>query len=237
MTLIVCALLTTPTTVPTKHNTEYAPLDSGPLPNSYQARAKRWFDVLFSFVSFPVVILLGLLVSAMIKLDSPGPVLVRLERLGKGGQPFGQYKFRTMIEDAEDVLQELLESDPQIRREFEQTYKIKNDPRVTRFGRWLRKTSLDEVPQVLNVLKGDMSWVGPRAVRPDELKMYGESAAAFLTAIPGLTGLWQVSGRSRLSYEDRVRLDMRYIEKASFWLDLAIILRTVPVMLTGDGAF
>lgn len=203
----------------------------------YSERLKRWFDLALSVLSFPIVIPLGLLVAAIVRLDSPGPVLVRLERLGRDGKIFGQYKFRTMVVDAERVLRELLELDPQIRSEFESTYKIRSDPRVTKVGRWLRKTSLDELPQILNVLIGQMSWVGPRAVRPDELRMYGEAAPAFLSVVPGITGLWQVSGRCRLSYQDRVRLDMQYIEEVGFWMDLRIIMRTVPVMLTGDGAF
>jgi lipopolysaccharide/colanic/teichoic acid biosynthesis glycosyltransferase len=198
---------------------------------------KRWFDLLFTLLSLPLITPIGLIIAAIIKLDSPGAVLVKLDRLGRGGVVFGQYKFRTMVADAERVLRELLESDPRIRKEFEGAYKIKNDPRVTRVGRWLRKTSLDELPQILNVLKGEMSWVGPRAIRPDELKMYGDTAPVFLSAMPGITGLWQVSGRSRLSYNERVRLDMRYIETIGFRTDLRIMLRTIPVMFTGDGAF
>jgi lipopolysaccharide/colanic/teichoic acid biosynthesis glycosyltransferase len=208
-----------------------------PSESLYARKLKRWFDLAFSALSLPVVIPVALFVAVIIKLDSPGPVLVKLDRLGRGGVLIGQYKFRTMVVDAERVLRELLESDPQIRREFETTFKIRQDPRVTTVGRWLRKTSLDELPQILNVLKGEMSWVGPRAIRPDELKMYDDWAPMFLSAVPGITGIWQVSGRSKLSYAERVRLDIHYIETISCRSDLGIILKTVPVMFTGDGAF
>jgi exopolysaccharide production protein ExoY len=212
---------------------------SGQVPANglYSGRLKRWFDLALGLMSFPVIIPLGFFVALIIKLDSPGPILVRLERMGKGGSRFGQYKFRTMVAGAEQVLGGLLESDIQIRKEFEATYKIKNDPRVTGVGRLLRKTSIDELPQILNVLKGEMSWVGPRPIRPDELKMYGDRAPIFLSAVPGITGLWQVSGRSELSYSERVDLDMRYIKTIGFRTDLRIIFRTARVMFTGDGAF
>jgi exopolysaccharide production protein ExoY len=219
------------------HVARHVPPAHRPAKSLYSERLKRWFDLAFSLLSLPVVIPLGLVVAIFIKIDSHGPVLVKLNRLGKEGGSFGQYKFRTMIIDAERRLQQLLESDPEIREEFEATYKIKNDPRITRIGRWLRKTSLDELPQVINVLKGEMTWVGPRAIRPDELKMYGDNASVFLSAVPGITGLWQVSGRSKLSYEERVHLDVHYIETVSFLNDIHIILRTVPVMFTGNGAF
>ncbi len=219
------------------HVVRHVPPARCPESSHYPRRLKRFFDLVFSLASLPVIIPLGLLAAACIKLDSRGPVLVKLDRLGREGGVFGQYKFRTMAVDAEQLLQQLLESDPEIREEFETTFKIKNDPRVTRVGRWLRKTSLDELPQVLNVLKGEMSWVGPRAICPDELKMYGEHASTFLSAIPGITGLWQVSGRSKLSYSERVHLDIRYVETATIGTDLRIILRTIPLMFTGDGAY
>lgn len=203
----------------------------------YSGRLKRWFDLAFGLMSLPVIIPLGLFIALIIKLNSPGPILVRLERIGKAGRHLGQYKFRTMVAGAEQVLQGLLETDIQIRKEFEATYKIKSDPRVTSVGRWLRKTSIDELPQILNVLKGEMSWVGPRPIRPDELKMYGDMAPLFLSAVPGITGLWQVSGRSELSYSERVDLDMRYIKTIGFRTDLRIIFRTARVMFTGDGAY
>lgn len=214
-----------------------APLVLVPVAGFYPLRLKRWFDLTLCLIGLPIVIPLGLFLALIIKLDSRGPILVKLERIGKAGRRFGQYKFRTMVVEAEQVLRDLLESDTCIRKEFETTYKIKNDPRVTRVGRWLRKTSMDELPQILNVLKGDMSWVGPRPIRSDELKMYGDMAPIFLSAVPGITGLWQVSGRSELSYSERVDLDMRYIRTIGFRTDVRIILSTPRVMFTGDGAF
>lgn len=237
MSLTAKPVVRSATAVRTSHGVRHTPPVRRLRKSFYARTLKRWFDLAFSVLSLPVVIPLALLVAACIKLDSEGPVLVKLDRIGRGGGVFGQYKFRTMIDDAESLLQELLESNPEIREEFETTYKIKDDPRVTKLGRWLRGTSLDELPQVLNVIKGQMSWVGPRAIRSDELRMYGEETSIFLSAVPGITGLWQVSGRSRLSYAERVNLDMQYIETIGFSTDLRIILRTIPVMFTGDGAF
>jgi len=202
----------------------------------YRSRFKRAFDLLFSLAALPVALPFGILVAVMIRLDSAGPILVRVKRLGRDGSEFYKFKFRTMIPNAEAVLGQMLECDPDIRDEYQRTYKIKNDPRITPFGRWLRKTSLDELPQILNVLIGEMSWVGPRDILDAELAMYGESASKLLSVQPGITGLWQVSGRSKLSYEQRVLLDSYYVDNVSFLLDLQIIVRTVPVVLFGDGA-
>ena len=203
---------------------------------SYARTFKRWFDISFSLVLLPLVLPFALIAAALIKLDSKGPVLVRVKRLGRNGSAFFKYKFRTMVPDAESVLRRLLESNQEVREEYYRTYKIKNDPRITRFGRWLRFTSLDELPQIINVLKGEMSWVGPRDILDTELAKYGEFAPKLLTVQPGITGLWQVSGRSNLSYTDRVNLDMNYIDAISLLTDLEIISRTIPVVLFGDGA-
>jgi|SRR5579863_1283523 lipopolysaccharide/colanic/teichoic acid biosynthesis glycosyltransferase len=205
-------------------------------PFSYRRTFKRWMDIGFTFLCLPIIFLFCILVAVIIKLDSPGPILVRVKRIGKDRTGFLKYKFRTMIPDAEKALQDLLRTNEEIRREYLATYKIKNDPRVTRFGRLLRKTSLDELPQFLNVIKGEMSWVGPRDILDSELAMYGEFAAKFVTVKPGITGLWQVSGRSRLGYSERVQLDMFYIDNLSFPLDLKILFKTIPVVLLGDGA-
>lgn len=202
----------------------------------YRSTFKRSFDLGFTVLLLPLFLPLGLLVALLIRLDSRGPVIIRVKRLGREGSTFYKYKFRSMVLNAEKVLQELLASNEVIRKEYEATYKIRNDPRVTRFGRLLRKTSLDELPQILNILRGEMSWVGPRDILPSELAVYGEFGDKFATVKPGLTGLWQVSGRSRLPYSERVRLDMHYIDHLSFLLDLKIILKTIPVVLFGDGA-
>ena len=218
-----------------------APADSGlslvsAPPSRYGRRLKRWFDLVFTLLVLPLALPLGLLIALLIRLDSPGPALIKVRRLGQNHGSFYKYKFRTMVMDAERVLQQLLASDENIRREYQATYKIKDDPRITRFGRWLRKTSLDELAQVINVVAGDMSWVGPRDILQSELAMYGEFGEKFVTVKPGITGLWQVSGRSRLPYNERVRLDMEYIDNVSLLLDCKILLRTIPVVLLGDGA-
>jgi lipopolysaccharide/colanic/teichoic acid biosynthesis glycosyltransferase len=214
-----------------------APIPAGPSFHwNYRARFKRWADITFSIFFLPLIVPFSLLAALLIKLDSRGPVLVKVKRLGKDHTSFYKYKFRTMVPDAERVLRALLRSNEQIREEYLRTYKIKNDPRITRFGRLLRRTSLDELPQVLNVLKGEMSWVGPRDILDSELAMYGEFADKFVTVKPGITGLWQVSGRSQLTYAERVRLDMFYVDNVSFWLDMKVVLKTVPVVLFGDGA-
>ncbi len=207
-----------------------------PADRAYDHRFKRPIDLVFTLLTLPFFLPVALLIALLIKLDSPGPVLVKLKRLGKNRSSFYKYKFRTMVPDAEKVLQELLGSNQEIREEYQNTYKIRNDPRITRFGRLLRRTSLDELPQILNVIRGEMSWVGPRDILDRELEMYGEFADQFVTVKPGVTGLWQVSGRSKLPYSERVRLDLYYIEHASLFLDLQILSRTVPVVLFGDGA-
>jgi len=209
----------------------------GLLDRFYRLYGKRILDIVFSVVALPVVLPVSALIALAIKLDSPGPVLVRVPRLGRGGSVFLMYKFRSMVENAHEILQQLLEAHPELRREFEATQKLKNDPRVTRVGRWLRRTSLDELPQIINVFRGEMSWVGPRAVPPPEISMYGSQGEKVLTVRPGMTGLWQISGRADLPYQERVRLAVEYIDRMSLGLDLRIMFRTLPVMLKGYGAY
>jgi undecaprenyl-phosphate galactose phosphotransferase len=158
-------------------------------------------------------------------------------RIGKDGRPFKCYKFRSMVVDAGAVLAELLERDPQARREWERDFKLKNDPRVTRIGAFLRRTSLDELPQLWNVLCGDMSLVGPRPIVQDELARYGDDVCYYLMARPGMTGLWQVSGRNDADYVRRVYLDAWYVRNWSLWYDIAILFKTVRVVLKRDGAY
>jgi exopolysaccharide biosynthesis polyprenyl glycosylphosphotransferase len=177
----------------------------------------------------PAFLVIGLL----IKLDSPGPVFHRRRVLGRGGKAFDAFKFRTMIPDADAVLA----ADPALRAAYERDYKLANDPRVTRVGHFLRRTSLDELPQLVNVLRGEMSLVGPRMIAPNEAPRYGKWRLNLLTVKPGLTGPWQVEGRGEVPYEERVRLSMRYVRHYSLWLDLAILLRTAAVVLTGRGAY
>jgi exopolysaccharide biosynthesis polyprenyl glycosylphosphotransferase len=177
----------------------------------------------------PLLLILGLLV----KLDSRGPILYRRRVLGRAGKPFDAFKFRTMIVDAERRRAATLIRFPDRRRPANQ----RTDPRVTRFGRFLRRTSLDELPQLLNVLRGQMSLVGPRMIAPDEAAQYGKWQLNLVTVKPGITGPWQVRGRSDLAYDERVRLSMHYIRNYSLWLDLEILLRTVGVVLKGKGAY
>lgn len=176
-------------------------------------------------------ILLG--IAVLVKLDSPGPIFHRRRVLGRGGKPFDAFKFRTMVVNADEVLR----NDPDLYEAFIHGYKLKVDPRVTRIGRALRRTSLDELPQLINVLRGEMSLVGPRMISPDEATRYGKWQLNLLTVKPGITGPWQVQGRSEIPYDERVRLSMHYIRNYSIWLDLGILLRTVMVVVRGEGAY
>jgi exopolysaccharide biosynthesis polyprenyl glycosylphosphotransferase len=174
-----------------------------------------------------------LAIAIAVKRDSPGPIFYHRQVIGVGGKPFGALKFRTMYIDAD----ERLARDPALRRQFEENFKLKDDPRVTRVGRFLRRTSLDELPQVFNVLRGQMSWVGPRMITAEEQVRYGKWRMNLCTVKPGITGLWQISGRSDVGYKERVMLDMHYIRNYSIWLDLYVLWRTVPVVLKGHGAY
>jgi lipopolysaccharide/colanic/teichoic acid biosynthesis glycosyltransferase len=174
---------------------------------------------------------LFLLLALLVKLSSKGSVFYSQRRIGRGYKGFGCLKFRTMRKDADRVLASVLASNPALKQEFERDFKLKNDPRITPIGKFLRRSSLDELPQFINVLKGQMSVVGPRPIVWDELERYGRAMDEVLAVRPGLTGLWQVSGRNNLSYETRVRLDLRYARSRNVWLDLRIILRTVGVIL------
>jgi lipopolysaccharide/colanic/teichoic acid biosynthesis glycosyltransferase len=199
---------------------------------SRRSRAvKRTGDIIFSLavlsLGSPIFILLAMLV----KLTSRGPVFYVQQRVGRDYRSFGCIKFRTMRRDADRVLSGLLAESPDLAEEFRNDFKLKNDPRITRLGKFLRRSSLDELPQFLNVLRGEMSVVGPRPIVRKELPRYGESMDEVLAVRPGLTGLWQVSGRNNLRYDERVALDIRYSRGRSFLLDLGIMLRTIRVIL------
>jgi exopolysaccharide biosynthesis polyprenyl glycosylphosphotransferase len=187
-------------------------------------------------LTIPGLILISpllLIIAIAIKLESPGSIIHRRRVMGVNGREFNAYKLRTMRIDGEDILN----AHPELQAELAEAHKIKNDPRVTRVGKFLRKYSLDELPQLFNVLKGDMSLVGPRMISPGEIDNYDHWDINLLTVRPGLTGLWQVSGRSDVTYEERVRLDMQYIRNWSIWLDLQLLLRTIPAVLGGRGAY
>lgn len=194
---------------------------------------KRGFDLLVTTIGLIITSPIWLLTALAIRLDSPGAVLFKQERSGSQGVPFTLYKFRSMFLGAEEQLDQL-----QNRNEAEgPMFKIKDDPRRTRVGRFIRQTSLDEVPQLINVLRGEMSLVGPRPAIPNEVAQYQDWHRKRLDVLPGITGLWQVSGRSDLSFDEMVMLDIYYTENWSVGLDLQILLRTVPQVLFGDGAY
>ncbi|MFN4090553.1 MAG: sugar transferase [Alphaproteobacteria bacterium] len=198
--------------------------------------AKRAFDIvaasLILLVAAPVLAVIWL----TIRLTSQGPVLFVQERLGRGGARFGALKFRTMIVDAEARLDALLASDPQAAEEYRVYKKLRRDPRVTAVGKVLRRLSLDELPQLFNVLRGEMSLVGPRCYLPRELPEMGAAATEILSVTPGITGLWQVSGRNGTTFAERVRIDQAYARTAGLLLDLKILAKTVRVVATGHGA-
>ena len=198
---------------------------------------KRGFDILAAAALLIALLPLFGLLALIIRRDG-GPVFYAHRRVGQGGREFGCLKFRSMVTDSDHRLALLLEGDPAIRQEWEATRKLRNDPRVTRIGRMLRATSLDELPQIINVLRGEMSLVGPRPVLATELAMYyGAAAEHYCSVRPGITGLWQVSGRSNTSYAERVALDVAYATRPSLLQDLRILLRTPMVVLKRRGAY
>ncbi len=214
------------------------PRPIGPfVPYSIGRRLKRIVDLTISLLALLLLALPMLAVAVLIKLTSPGPVFYKHRRLGRNMREFDLLKFRTMYKDAEQRLEEILKSDPKKREEFARTFKLKDDPRVTPLGRWLRKLSIDELPQLFNVLVGQMSLVGPRPIVEKEVEYYRDYSLLLFRVPPGLTGLWQVSGRTDTSYEERVKLDTRYVREWTLAGDLVIILKTIPVVLSRRGAY
>lgn len=198
---------------------------------------KRAFDVVVAGSLTLALLPLLVLTTALIRMTSEGPVVYRHRRIGKGGRTFAAWKFRTMAHDSEAVLERYFDEHPELRGEWESHQKLKHDPRVTTIGRFLRTTSLDELPQLWNVLKGEMSLVGPRPIIAAEAEKYHELFGHYRQVTPGITGLWQVSGRNDTSYEERVDLDAYYVENWSLWLDLYILACTVKVVLLREGAY
>lgn len=196
------------------------------------ARVKRAVDIAVAAVGLVLLCPLMLAASAAIRLDSCGPVLFRQTRVGKGGRKFQLYKFRSMCRDAEkirDSLRHMNEAEGPV-------FKIKSDPRITRVGHFMRRTSIDELPQLINVFKGEMSLVGPRPPLLEEVERYDQHTMGRLAVTPGLTCLWQISGRSNIAFDQWVELDLQYIKRQSLWLDTMILLRTIPAVLSGRGA-
>ncbi len=201
--------------------------------------AKRLFDIVFSLliliVFFPVYVILAILIA----LSSPGPIFYVQQRIGQDFQPFNCIKFRTMVSNADEMLETMMAESPQIRQEFGDNFKLKRDPRITKIGYFLRLTSLDEFPQFWNVLKGDMSVVGPRPLVPEELYKYGRRINTVLKIKPGITGLWQVSGRNDIPYPKRIQIDVYYATSHNWLLDLWIIIKTVGIVIFpyNNGAY
>lgn len=202
----------------------------------YRLGMKRFLDIVLCMAGSIVFIPAIPLIALCIRLDSRGPVFFRQERMGLHGKPIQIIKFRTMICDAEDKLKQLLESDGALKAEWAKDQKLSHDPRLTRIGAFLRCTSLDELPQIINVLKGEMSFVGPRPIVESEIPRYGDSYELYTRVKPGITGYWQISGRSDVDYAQRVEMDRQYIYSWSVWLDIYILMHTLPVILSGKGA-
>jgi lipopolysaccharide/colanic/teichoic acid biosynthesis glycosyltransferase len=229
------------------HSVASAPVANGfhtlsrpalPLPTQtrHYRVVKRVFDLGISILLLPVLGVLLVAIGLVVAFTSGFPVFYRQDRLGQYGQTFRIFKFRTMRNNAEQALAEWLLHHPEIRHEWQETQKLKRDPRVTRLGRFLRDTSLDEIPQILNVLRGEMSLVGPRPIVQAERARYAERYAFYSAAIPGVTGVWQVSGRCNVSYEDRVLMDEDYVRNWSLMRDIGILLRTPRSVIRRDGA-
>ncbi|AYZ19793.1 MULTISPECIES: undecaprenyl-phosphate galactose phosphotransferase WbaP [Klebsiella] len=197
---------------------------------------KRVFDIFGSLFIILILSPVLLYISRKVKIDG-GPAIYGHERIGKGGKPFKCLKFRSMVINSKEVLDELLATDKEAKQEWDATFKLKNDPRITKIGGFLRRTSLDELPQLFNVLKGEMSLVGPRPIITAELERYNDEVDYYLLSKPGMTGLWQVSGRSDVDYETRVYLDAWYVKNWSMWNDIAILFKTIGVVLKKDGAY
>jgi exopolysaccharide production protein ExoY len=197
---------------------------------------KRVLDLIGAIVLGVVFMPLMLTIAVLLRSEG-GPIIFRHRRVGRDGAVFECLKFRSMVPDADRVLRDVLERQPELKAEWIQDHKLRNDPRVTAVGRFLRRTSLDELPQLWNVLRGDMSLVGPRPVVREELMRYGRCASVYLSTRPGVTGLWQVTGRNDTNYRRRVALDVYYVRRQSLLLDLYILLKTTHVVLGGNGAY
>jgi lipopolysaccharide/colanic/teichoic acid biosynthesis glycosyltransferase len=198
---------------------------------------KRCCDILLVLISMPVMLLVSGIVSVVVKLSSPGPIFYSHRRIRRGGAFFSMWKFRTMCVNSVEVLEEYLARHPEARAEWNGTHKLRNDPRITPIGLFLRRYSLDELPQLWNVLMGQMSLVGPRPIVAAEVEKYGDCFDCYCRVKPGLTGLWQVSGRSELSYDARVALDCEYVEHWSLTKDVLILAATFSSVVNQDGAY
>lgn len=198
---------------------------------------KRVFDLLFTICGGLCILPFLLVIAVMVAFDNKGNVIFAHRRIGRGGKEFKCYKFQTMIPNAHEALEKYLAENPEARKEWEESFKLTNDPRVTKLGNILRKTSLDEMPQLWNVIRGDMSLVGPRPIVAKEIERYGEYFREYAMVTPGITGMWQASGRSDTTYEERVEMDTWYVRNWSVWIDLMYLFKTVKIVFTGKGAY
>ncbi|WP_243205944.1 sugar transferase [[Eubacterium] hominis] len=194
---------------------------------------KRIFDFISALSLFIIISPIFLIIAIAIKVDSKGPVFFKHMRVGKNRKPLPTYKFRTMVTNAEELLKTLT---PEQKKEYEENFKLENDPRITKIGKILRKTSLDELPQLLNIIIGNMSVVGPRPVVQKELEKFGDQVDKLLSVTPGLTGYWQANGRSNTTYEERVAMELYYVDHCSIWLDIKIIFQTIGAVIRKEGA-
>ena len=199
--------------------------------------AKRMFDIVVTICGGIFILPFMLIIAAIIYLDSGGPIIYKQKRIGKNGKEFSFYKFRSMVKNADTILGEYLSTHENEKNEWQKNFKLKNDPRVTKIGRIIRKTSIDELPQLWNVLIGDMSLVGPRPLLPNEVERYSGYIEDYKLVLPGLTGVWQVSGRSDTTFEERVIMDSWYIHNWSVWIDIVYLLKTVLVVVKSKGAY
>ena len=204
---------------------------------TFNLAVKRFIDIMAVVVCLPILIPVFLILGILTKLTSKGPVFYGHPRVGKNGKEIKAWKFRSMCVNSQEMLEEILANDPKRRAEWEKDRKFTDDPRVTKFGKFLRRSSLDELPQLINILTGEMSLVGPRPVTEGELVKYGDMKDYVLSVKPGLTGMWQISGRSDTGYEDRITFDTYYIQNWSIWLDIWILIKTIWVVLNGKGAY
>lgn len=194
---------------------------------------KRVIDVVLSTIGLIVLLPIFAIIALAIKIESKGPVFFKHTRIGEKGKIIKMYKFRTMVQNAEELIKSFT---PEQMKEYKENYKLTNDPRITKVGNFLRKTSLDELPQLLNIIKGDLSIIGPRPVVQDELEKYGENKAKFLSVTPGLTGYWAANGRSNTTYEERMKMELYYVENISFKLDIEVFFKTIISVLKKEGA-
>lgn len=194
---------------------------------------KRGLDVIFASIGLVLLSPIFAIIALVIKIESKGPVFFKHTRIGKDGKIIKIYKFRSMVENAEDLIQKFT---PEQMKEYKENYKLIDDPRITKIGKFLRKTSLDELPQLINIIKGELSIIGPRPVVQEELEKYGSNAQKFLSVTPGLTGYWAANGRSDTSYEERMEMELFYVDNLSFGLDVKIFFKTFGAVIKREGA-